>query len=490
MKNIILLCLILIFQLSIVKSQTPQAFKYQAVVRGTDGIALSNKNVNLKILLLKGSDKGTIVYSETHNVISTQEGLVILEIGNGSKISGDFPTIDWKTGIYFIRIEIDAQGGNNFVFMGVSQLLSVPYALYAEKSGTPGSTGPTGTTGLQGATGITGPTGATGMRGVTGVTGTTGPIGGANAQIIFNDDYKAAGSANLVFDKSTGSMAVGTSAPDASAVFDANSTTKGLLPPRMTTEQMNAIINPAEGLTIYNTTVKALCFYNTKWNCMDRQSLLSLLSYKCGDNLIDSRDYKSYNTVQIGNQCWMAENMNIGVQTNIDSNQRNNSKIEKYCFNDTTEYCDIYGGLYQWDEMMQYNPSDNAATGTTQGICPNGWHVPTDAEWTTLITYLGGESVAGGKMKEAGLTHWESPNTGATNSSGFNALPGSGNGDSLRYFYYLHRAAIFWSSTESMDYNIWASDHSLFFQNISVDIDHGMWGYKTYGLSVRCVKNE
>ncbi|MBP7496743.1 MAG: collagen-like protein [Bacteroidales bacterium] len=162
------------FLLLIINSygQAPQAFKYQTIIRGSDNIPLINKNIALKIKILKDNDKDNIVYSELHNIITNQSGLVNLEIGKGTPDFGYFPSIDWKTGIFYIRIEADIQGTNKFDFMGVSQLLSVPYSLYSENSGTPGITGPTGHTGLQG---DTGPQGIQGITGATGVTGATGP---------------------------------------------------------------------------------------------------------------------------------------------------------------------------------------------------------------------------------------------------------------------------------------------------------------------------
>ena len=96
----------------------------------------------------------------------------------------------------------------------------------------------------------------------------------------------------------------------------------------------------------------------------------------------------------------------------------NNGIIEKYCYDDDPANCDVYGGLYQWDEMMGYTTTEGV-----QGICPVDWHIPTDAEWDILQNYLGGFNVAGGKLKEAGTIHWNAPNAGATNSSGFTALP-------------------------------------------------------------------
>ncbi|MCD4697445.1 MAG: hypothetical protein K8S16_14520, partial [Bacteroidales bacterium] len=146
------------------------------------------------------------------------------------------------------------------------------------------------------------------------------------------------------------------------------------------------------------------------------------LTWQCGDVLIDTRDGQSYNTVQIGTQCWMAENLNIGTRIDGVNEMTDNSTIEKYCYDDLETNCDTYGGLYQWDEMMQYT-----TTPGVQGICPTGWHLPTDNEWCTLengvdagtvsCTAIGWRGIdAGGNLKEIGTTHWNSPNTGATNS--------------------------------------------------------------------------
>ncbi|MCK5839195.1 MAG: hypothetical protein KAG99_05065, partial [Bacteroidales bacterium] len=99
----------------------------------------------------------------------------------------------------------------------------------------------------------------------------------------------------------------------------------------------------------------------------------------CGDPFTDSRDGATYNTIQIGTQCWMAENLNIGTRIDGVNDQINNSIIEKYCYNDIEDSCDVYGGLFQWDEMMQYI-TDTLA----QGICPTGWHIPADYEWKVL----------------------------------------------------------------------------------------------------------
>jgi len=160
--------------------------------------------------------------------------------------------------------------------------------------------------------------------------------------------------------------------------------------------------------------------------CGTELSAVATLSLFCGQPFTDIRDNKSYSTTYIGSQCWMAENLNVGTMINSSDGgqlQTNNGVIEKYCYDNNLTYCETYGGLYEWNEMMQFNPSDDGDPGTTQGICPEGWHLPTLSEYNTLVSALGGENSAGGKMKETGTTNWNSPNSGATNSSGFTGLP-------------------------------------------------------------------
>ena len=191
----------------------------------------------------------------------------------------------------------------------------------------------------------------------------------------------------------------------------------------------------------------------------------------------------TYSIVAIGSQCWMAENLNVGTRINGVNEQTNNSTLEKYCYDDLESNCDIYGGLYQWDEMMQYVTTEGA-----QGICPSGWHIPSDAEWTALITYLGGESVAGGKMKstgtiEAGTGLWYDPNAGATNESGFTGLPGGSRGNGGG-FYGLSYAAYFWSSSGYIGSYVWY--RRLYYTDDEVS---RFFDGKTYGRSVRCIED-
>ncbi len=115
-------------------AQTPTAFKYQAVARDNSGIAISNQNIGFKIAILQGTSSGTNVYEEMHIANSNNNGLVNLEIGNGAVLSGDFTLIDWANDEFFLEISMDETGGTNYLLMGTSQLLSVPYAMVSERT--------------------------------------------------------------------------------------------------------------------------------------------------------------------------------------------------------------------------------------------------------------------------------------------------------------------------------------------------------------------
>ncbi|MCX6278813.1 MAG: hypothetical protein NT004_12060 [Bacteroidetes bacterium] len=276
------------------------------------------------------------------------------------------------------------------------------------------------------------------------------------------------------------------SQPDPSAMLEVKSTTKGALLPRMTLAELSAISNPANGLQVFCTTDgKMYIFVSTLnlWKEVAYGPGTITPPFSCGSSITDSRDGKTYTTVQIGTQCWFKENMNIGTRINGALAQTNNSIIEKYCFNDLDSFCAIYGGLYQWNEMMQYVTTEGA-----KGICPTGWHIPTDAQWTIATTFLGGTSVAGGKMKttgtvEAGTGLWYDPNTGATNESGFSALP-AGIRDSGGNFWDVGFYGYWWCSLET------GSNYALYRYMLYENGDvYSPITSKSYGNSVRCLRN-
>ena len=160
--------------------QAPEGFKYQAVVRDAGNTILNNQAVGMQIEILQGGISGTPVYTESFTPTTNTYGLVNLEIGTGTT-SDDFTIIDWANDTYFIRTSIDVTGGSSYSVMGTSQLMSVPYALYAKTSGNGagpiGPQGPAGADGIDGAIGATGPQGPAGNDGAVGATGAQGATG-------------------------------------------------------------------------------------------------------------------------------------------------------------------------------------------------------------------------------------------------------------------------------------------------------------------------
>ncbi len=198
---------------------------------------------------------------------------------------------------------------------------------------------------------------------------------------------------------------------------------------------------------------------------------------------------QSYKIVKIGTQTWMAENLNVGVKIDYHLNQTDNDTIEKYCYANKVDSCIEFGGLYQWNEMMQYNPSDSGTTGTTQGICPIGWHIPTSKEWNTLFEYLDGTGVAGEKLKETGTEHWQ-PDNIATNESGFTALPGGNlahHDKQLLLFAHIHERGLWGCSTEFTKTRIYFL--CIYNNNPGAFLYNNEPNIKNFGNSVRCIKD-
>ncbi|MFN6074439.1 MAG: hypothetical protein ACK476_12325, partial [Fluviicola sp.] len=169
MKKVILTVSAFIFSLKLM-AQAPEKMSYQAVVRNSSNGLVISAPVGMRISILQGSAAGASVYTETQTVNSNANGLVSLEIGSGTVVSGNFSTIDWSADTYFIQTETDPTGGTSYTVTGTSQLMSVPYALYAKTSGS-------STPGPQGPIGPQGPAGNDGVDGIDGATGPQGPAG-------------------------------------------------------------------------------------------------------------------------------------------------------------------------------------------------------------------------------------------------------------------------------------------------------------------------
>ena len=180
MKKYILSILIaVVITGNLLHAQSPQGFNYQGVARNSMGTVLANKTISVRFLLHNTTPGGTVVYSEVHSITTDQYGVFAIIVGNGQSQSGTFSTINWGNGSKYLQVEIDPSGGTNYKDMGTTQLMSVPFALYAANSqvGPTGPQGPIGLTGAIGAIGATGPQGATGFTGAVGPQGLQGPIG-------------------------------------------------------------------------------------------------------------------------------------------------------------------------------------------------------------------------------------------------------------------------------------------------------------------------
>ncbi len=185
----------------------------------------------------------------------------------------------------------------------------------------------------------------------------------------------------------------------------------------------------------------------------------SIIFYKSASgNTITDYDGNVYNIVTIGTQTWMAANLKTthfadGTAIPLTTGNNNWDTLtaysKAYCWydDDSAANANTYGALYTWPAAMNGAASSSASPSGIQGVCPTGWHLPSDAEWTTLTDYLGGKDVAGGKLKETDTIHWHSPNEGATNESGFTALPG-GYRTYLGAFCCIGGCGGWWSSTE------------------------------------------
>jgi len=191
-------------------------------------------------------------------------------------------------------------------------------------------------------------------------------------------------------------------------------------------------------------------------------------------------DGNVYQTVTIGTQVWMAENLKVTHYRNgeaipyvTDVTEWAGLSTGAHCeYDNNPANVEIYGRLYNWHSVDD-----------SRNIAPEGWHVPTYADWQTLVDYLGGSSVAGGKLKETGTTYWASPNTGATNESGFSALPGGvrlNNG----YYEYLSIYAYFWSATAYSSDHGWSEGLGNAYSGV-----YCTYNGKQSGLSIRCVKD-
>ncbi len=385
---------------AVVFSQAPQSIPYQAVVRNTDGSIMANAAVTITFKIHDNNANGTVVYEETHITTTNAQGLVILNVGGGTAVIGTFSGIQWGAGSKFLQVLMNA--GYGVVDLGTQQMMSVPYALYAED---------------------------------------------VNVRVSATGD----------------SLFIGDQVSIVPGVSAANPV---------------SISNYGFVLLPGNTTCQNE--YISVTGCGGQDSLLYYDRY--------------YSLVEIGGQCWFAENLATdkyangdNIPTDLTNTQWLSTTAGAYAiYNNDIANDAIYGKLYNW-----YTTVD------ARRVCPAGWHVPSDCEWMFLegviglsseeqqqgMIYRGG--VLGGNLKS--LSTWSSPNSGATNQTGFTALPGGWKWGYGSSFSLKGSSGLFWCTSEY--------DQDAAWYRILNNTDGKIgrfnwdWGVKQSVMSIRCIKD-
>ncbi len=361
MKKLFLQSVILIISSLLITSslvaQSPQGIPYQAVMRNADGSVMASSAVNLTFMIHDGTSDGTVVYQESHSLTSNAQGLVSCVVGNGVVSQGNFNNINWGNGAKFLQVLM------NGTDLGTQQMLSVPYALYAENVGVRVS-----------------------------ATGDTLIVGG-----------------------------------------------QSLIVPGVSAANLPSLYTQGTGVTdIDGNFYPSIIINGQEW----MQQNLAVTKYRNGEPIPTGLDDATWSSITSGAYAIY-----------------NNDAI-----NNT-----LYGKLYNW-----------YAVNDSRGLCPTGWHVPSDFEWTTLESNLGGNSIAGVKLKATDI--WLQP-PGGNNISGWTAFP-SGYRYVLGWYSGIGNFGFWWSDTAFDTNSAWC--RSMY--DIQINVERGN-EQKKLGFSVRCVRD-
>ncbi len=517
----------------IINAHAQTGLNFQGVARTTNNVILASQAITIKLSILQGSATGTADYTETRRVTTNAQGLFTAVIGDTGAIStlGNFTTINWKLTPKFLKIEMDPAAGTNFITMGTTQFQYVAYAQFAKSVDaenivgiipvTLGGTGVASLAGLKTELAIDNLNNTSdAAKPISTLTQTALDLKLNTADTSKYTKQTYSDSALLTKLSTTGNAATATTAGNITATTNTTLTSLSslatvgtliagavpysLLTGTVPTFNQNTTGNAATATTAGNITATTNTTLTSLSNLATVGTITSgvwsgtavavekggtgLTSAGTSGQVLTSTGSGTLTwttpvflpTVVIGTQQWMRENLDVLTYRNgdvipqvTDATTWAGLTTGAWCYysNDPLNGA-IYGKLYNW-----------YAVNDPRGLAPQGWHIPTDAEWTTLSTLLGGDVAAGGKMKTTGITRWTTPNTSATNESGYAGLPG-GNRNNSGTFNVVGNFGFWWSSTEDGTLD---ARYRILYYNIG-DVSSYVNG-KRVGFSVRCLRD-
>ena len=394
------LSLLLLLQSVFVLAQVPQKMSYQSAVRNSTNQPVVNQNIGVKISI--SGAFGAVVYSETHSVSTNDNGVFSLEVGGGTALTGTFAAINWADGSHYIKSQIDLTGGTNYTLEVSKELLSVPYAFYANSAG--------GNAQNQ-------------------ITALQAQLSTVQAQLnyiikkptlvsaqVSNNTTSAVSGGNISSDgqgEVTARGVVWSTSPSPTIAL-ATKTTNGTGTGEFTSSITGLSANTTYYVRAYATNSAGTAYGN---------------EFPFITTLVSDIDGNAYQLAPICNQIWTKTNLNVSKYKNGDVIPQvtdpavwGTLTTGAWCYyNNDPANGAVYGRLYNW-----------AAVNDPRGLAPTGYHIPSETEWNALKNCLDPTgtyacftcNTAGSQMKQTGTTLWKAPNSDATNTSGFTGLPG------------------------------------------------------------------
>ena len=554
MKQTILFAVVFLFGISVLSAQVPpQKMTYQVVVRDNNNELVVNQQIGVKISILANNPNGLAVYEETHSAATNSNALLSIEVGTGTPTPGsDFSAIDWGGGDYYLKSEIDPVGGSNYTITGTQQLITVPYAFH---SGTTAfvdynqiSNRPVGTNNgdiLYWDSSDTSwhilPLGQQGQV----LTSNNGGLSWISNPALLNSDpptvvtdtvYDITGRTMLVQCHITNAGSTGVIASGICWSTNANPS----LGNSYTTDgtSIDTFVSKGTGL-VSGTTYYVRAYATNSVGTSYGNPIKFTTPVHCGT--VTDWDGNVYQTIYIGAQCWMKENLKTTHYSNgaaitkqtpytdastCTSTYPMGTNKYYYQYKDDSSYVATRGLLYSWAAVMNGAGSSTNNPSGIQGICPSGWHVPSNAEWCELENYVepgidvncNSTGYRGSMAKRLAAPqywtgyssnsfapgYWQYDATGF-NTSGFSAIPagymsayaytsGCYSGNNSVKFSSINTEAYFWSCT----LNSGGSYNPVYYRSISysssgIQLSTRINNYDSYSTyyaySVRCIKN-